>query len=67
MKVKESGLTNHELRYLCYITESTDPQKALDQWLKYAGWYECGLTSKQVPIETRIKRAKKLASKIRFH
>lgn len=67
MKIKDSGLTKQEVRYLQYITESDDPQKALDMWLKYAGWYECGMTSKQVSIEARINRAKKLASKMKFH
>lgn len=67
MKIKDSGLTKQEVRYLQYITESDDPQKALDMWLKYAGWYECGRTRKQVPIEARLKRVKKLASKMRLH
>ena len=67
MKIKDSGLTQNEIKYLQYITEQTNPQQALDQWLKYAGWYECGLTSKQVSIDTRLKRAKKLASRMQFH
>lgn len=67
MKIKDSGLTQNEIKYLQYITEQNNPQHALDQWLKYAGWYECGMTSKQVSIEMRIKRAKKLASRMQFH
>lgn len=67
MKIKDSGLTPQEIRYLKYITENPNAQQALDQWMKYAGWYECGLTSKQIPIEARLHRIKKLASKMQFH
>lgn len=64
MKLKDANLDKQTLKYMEYLTQKKG-QSALDEYLKWVGWYECQVgrstVRKQPPVAKMLELAAKRA------
>jgi hypothetical protein len=68
VKLKDARLNDRTITYLKNLTQKPDPQDALDQYMKWTGWYETNRLVNghlkmfycQTTVESRLRKAQTL-------